>query len=1150
MTHPAPPPHHLVNRLASHLANRLGGVLAAAIWLVAAAWALVLGGALAVALWASSPVSLPQALRWTQAWLGDGPNGTSPLQVEGASGSLLRGGRIERLGWADADWALEAREVQISWSAGLWLALWRDRALRLESLEIGALQIQDLKARPEPTPPPTPPASLTLPWLQTAVLPLRLQTLTWVQATPVVAGPVHGHYRYDTEGHALRLEQLGWQEGRYRLEATLRHTAPLTLQARLSGQVTPPALADWPSQTLEVEASLSGAWADPDARLPLSVRMAAPTARQAGDDTPLLHLDTELRPWAAWPLGQTHLRFRHLNVAAFWPGGPSTQLQGHWTAHRTPDPATGDHWHLQGELHNLRPLPLDQQGWPIDRLQAEALLSGTRWELRRLQARLGGGELLAQGRRDASAPSPSVLAGTEVDLRLQRVQLSALWSSAPQSRLNAQGQLQATADGLRWQLALQPEAPVLPHWRGQGLWKGQTVTLQTWSADWMGSRLEGLGQLQTTGSGQGQLVWQAPGLRLRLDGHWPMRDATSEVQATLDDLQAFQRWSHTAAQTLGQAWPTLDLRRSAPFWWETPLQGKMTLQAQAQGPLDALHWSGQWAGQIEAQTPALHAALAGLVRLSGTASAGPQGWQHRIQWAQTWLVGGPKGATPQWRGELVEPTEWQIDPDGTLTLQPGQWRLRPVQAPTAGAADSPPPEAHIRWGLTRLQADEMQSQLQVEGVPLGWLAPWVTPGWRLTGEVSGAVQLSGSRAQPDWQGQLALRELGVRSPLDGLDFSDGQALARFSGERLVIEQLRVRGAGGAEGGWLSGHGEVQWPRDPAGQRQPTMALQLQARSLRLLARADRRLVVSGELQAQLQGQALTIGGQLRADQALLWLPEESTPTLGRDVVVRGGAQPPALSDRLPLQTRLDVGIDLGPRFEVRGLGVQTLLAGQLRVHASAGQATPSVTGDVQAERGSYRAYGQRLDIRRGRVRFNGPYDNPSLEILAIRPHPTQQVGVEITGSAQNPRVRLYADPDLPDSEKLAWLVLGRPASGAGAEAAMLQQAALALLSGQGNDGSLVQRLGLDELSFQGQALNPDGTTTAAAVTLGKRLSERLYVSYTRSVTGAVGTVAVLLDVSRWVTLRAQAGDDNALDVIFSRAFDHWRNPRTIPPISP
>ena len=89
------------------------------------------------------------------------------------------------------------------------------------------------------------------------------------------------------------------------------------------------------------------------------------------------------------------------------------------------------------------------------------------------------------------------------------------------------------------------------------------------------------------------------------------------------------------------------------------------------------------------------------------------------------------------------------------------------------------------------------------------------------------------------------------------------------------------------------------------------------------------------------------------------------------------------------------------------------------------------------------------------------------------------MGVKIGGTALAPRVSLYSDPELPESEKLAWLVLGRPAGAAGAEAALLQQAALALLSGRGkaSDGGLQRALGLDEISFRARRRRP---TAAAA----------------------------------------------------------------------
>ena len=72
---------------------------------------------------------------------------------------------------------------------------------------------------------------------------------------------------------------------------------------------------------------------------------------------------------------------------------------------------------------------------------------------------------------------------------------------------------------------------------------------------------------------------------------------------------------------------------------------------------------------------------------------------------------------------------------------------------------------------------------------------------------------------------------------------------------------------------------------------PVLALELQARQLRLLARADRRLTLSGKLAARTDGRLLDVSGRLRADQALFILPDEDRPTLGDDVVVRGSGQP-------------------------------------------------------------------------------------------------------------------------------------------------------------------------------------------------------------------------------------------------------------------
>jgi translocation and assembly module TamB len=174
-------------------------------------------------------------------------------------------------------------------------------------------------------------------------------------------------------------------------------------------------------------------------------------------------------------------------------------------------------------------------------------------------------------------------------------------------------------------------------------------------------------------------------------------------------------------------------------------------------------------------------------------------------------------------------------------------------------------------------------------------------------------------------------------------------------------------------------------------------------------------------------------------------------------------------------------------------------------------------------------------IERGQLLFNGPADNPRLDILALRPNLDQRVGVLVSGSAQLPRVRLYSDPEMSETDTLSWLVLGRAPDGlARADTALLQHAALALLAGEGQspDQALLANIGLDELSVR---QTESGDVKDTVVTVGKQLSRHWYVGYERGINATTGTWQLIYRIAQRLTLRAQAGEDNALDAIWT-----WR----------
>ncbi|MBU6435948.1 MAG: translocation/assembly module TamB domain-containing protein, partial [Betaproteobacteria bacterium] len=171
---------------------------------------------------------------------------------------------------------------------------------------------------------------------------------------------------------------------------------------------------------------------------------------------------------------------------------------------------------------------------------------------------------------------------------------------------------------------------------------------------------------------------------------------------------------------------------------------------------------------------------------------------------------------------------------------------------------------------------------------------------------------------------------------------------------------------------------------------------------------------------------------------------------------------------------------------------------------------------------------------RGTLRFTGPVNAPQLDVLATRrgiDNEQQRVGVSVTGNALNPRVRLYADPDMSDTEKLAFLVSGRSFSALGRnDAALVQRAAFALLQGEGGGATdLLKAAGLDDFSVEQRA---NGTVQSTVVTLGKQISQRLYVGYERGLNATSGALQLIYRLSQRFTLRAQSGTSAGMDLIW------------------
>jgi translocation and assembly module TamB len=399
---------------------------------------------------------------------------------------------------------------------------------------------------------------------------------------------------------------------------------------------------------------------------------------------------------------------------------------------------------------------------------------------------------------------------------------------------------------------------------------------------------------------------------------------------------------------------------------------------------------------------------------------------------------------------------------------------------------------------------------------------------RVEGRAQLALHATGSVGAPRYAGTIAGEGLRFDWPSAGVALRDGELRARLAPDELFVENLSFAAAKGE----IRAHGSAPLDGSPA-------TLTWEADRLRVLDRPDRNLEVTGKGTASLGMRRLALRGELRANRGYLEVPRVQQAKLGDDVVVLGSARPEQNGDAARLE--LDLALDAGKDLRIVGAGLDTYLRGELRVQTQPDGKLVAF-GEIDARRGTYRAFGQKLEIERGSLIFDGPVDDPALDVLALRKNLPVEAGVELTGTLKTPLARLVSNPPVPDSEKLSWLVLGHGVSDASAaDTALLQAAAASLFGGDGAVpiGQRIARgVGLDEISLRSTGDQATSEAAGRAVALGKRLTDKLYLEYEYGFEAASHLVRLHYLLTRALSVRAEtSGATSNVGLNFRKSWD-------------
>ncbi|KQQ55820.1 hypothetical protein ASF84_10845 [Pseudomonas sp. Leaf127] len=388
----------------------------------------------------------------------------------------------------------------------------------------------------------------------------------------------------------------------------------------------------------------------------------------------------------------------------------------------------------------------------------------------------------------------------------------------------------------------------------------------------------------------------------------------------------------------------------------------------------------------------------------------------------------------------------------------------------------------------------------------------------LKGRLNGSGRISGSLLAPQVNGSLVLSGGEVSGPELPMQLQDLNLKAQIAGESVQLD-----------GGWKSGAtgqgsigGQVTWGNALA------VDIRLKGSRLPIVVEPYAELEAAPDLAIALQGDQLKISGTVRVPKGKITVRElpPSTVKVSQDTVIVGQQTE---QGQPPMAMAMDIDVLVGQeQLAFSGFGLTANLAG--RVHVGDNMDT---RGELNLNDGRYRAYGQRLTIRKARLLFTGPIDQPYLDIEAIRQVDEVIAGIRLTGSAEQPTTEVFSEPAMSQEQALSYLVMGRPLGTNSEDNNMVAQAALALgvAGSSGATGKLASNLGIKDFE-----LDTSGSGDKTSVVASGRITDKLSLRYGVGVFEPANTIALRYMLSKRVYLEAASGLASSLDIFYKRDF--------------
>ncbi len=405
--------------------------------------------------------------------------------------------------------------------------------------------------------------------------------------------------------------------------------------------------------------------------------------------------------------------------------------------------------------------------------------------------------------------------------------------------------------------------------------------------------------------------------------------------------------------------------------------------------------------------------------------------------------------------------------------------------------------------------------------PLESMLPFLND---VQGSASANINIAGTVEKPEVSGNISINNGSANLPKLGVVLRDAslQVNAQRTGQVHVEAQV------------TSGDGTLMVRGDLENLGTPQWAWQsnIYGANIRFIEQPQMTATLSPNLKLSANANAINLTGSTEipwARAALKTLPSSATRVSSDVVVIQNEQQLASNTAKKSIPFYTNVILYLGDDVRFKGFGLDTQLLGKVNILKEENRQT-FVTGFAAVGKGNYKAYGQDLVIERGRLIFQGPYDNPGLDIRATRVLDEGMAGLEIGGTLQHPKSSVFAIPAATDSQAMAMLLTGKKlseSSQADAYSLIGAISSLGMDNGEGMTSDIAHFFHIDEITVKA-----DKGLDQSALWMGKYVTPKLFIRYIVGLFDQTFSLGVRYQLSEKLRLEAESGKNQSLDVIY------------------